>query len=281
MAQDDVFKSSWATIPVTVDGVADEWKRPFNLYDGSTGLQFSIGNDSANLYLCFTANDESKARKIMRTGWQIELSSKEKNKKVTAAIIFPQRQMTGFENKERTEHKFDWKKKTNFEGLVGTYKMQFLQITATGFRTKNGLLPAMDTTGIQTSIGSDSVLGVVYEITIPMQALFDANFIQLNEQLTLNVKVHGLEAPAGSGGNAGGNHGNWGGNGDRRMAGEGMNGQGMGGGMNGYDNANRLGGQMPHSDFGDENGDAGNNMAERAAMYETASFKQKFRLTNK
>lgn len=274
IAQDDAYQSTWMAKPMTTDGASDDWQKPFNLYDGSTGLQFSIANDSAKLYLCFTANDENKARKMMRTGWQVELSSKEKNRKVSAAIVFPVRQMADFENKDRVARPFDWKKKSNFEALVSSYKMQFLNITASGFKTKNGLLPIMDSTGLQVNIGSDSLLGVVYELAIPLRALFDEKWIQLNEQLNMNVTVHGMESGAGSSSNQRSSS-NWG-NTDGRMAGDDMGGQNsINGQMGGIQNGGRMGGQLPRTDFGDENEGRG---ADRGAMYESASFKQKFKL---
>lgn len=281
-AQEDVSQVNRPVHGITIDGNNEEWQRPFNLYDGSTGLQFSITNDNARLYLCFTANDEAKARKIMRAGWQIELSSKEKSKKFNAAIVFPVRQMVGFEHKE-AEHKFDWKKKSNFAGLVSTYKVQFTNITTSGFKTKNGLRPIIDSTGIEVSIGEDSVQGVVYEVAIPLNELMDEKLIQLNEQMLLHVTVHGLEAPpSGGGGEHSGNRG------DRRMAGEGglggMNG-GMGGMNGGMNNGMNNGGmnamnntQRQSEDFSDDGETKSTGQAERAMMFETASFKQKFRL---
>lgn len=80
-SQQDVSQALWQNQMVSIDGISSEWQKPFNLYDGSTGLLFTIANDSTNLYFCFTANDETKARKMMRAGWEISLSSKKKIKK--------------------------------------------------------------------------------------------------------------------------------------------------------------------------------------------------------
>ena len=80
-AQGDVSKARWIPDALKIDGNDREWTKPHNFYDDATGLMFAIGNDKENIYLCFTINEENRMRKLMSAGWNIELISKEKQKK--------------------------------------------------------------------------------------------------------------------------------------------------------------------------------------------------------
>src|SRR4051812_41811724 len=84
LGQDDVSQARWQRSPVVTDGSNEDWQKPLNLYDAVTGLLFTITNDSTNVYLCFTANDERKVTKLMKAGWSVEVFSKEKNQKFNA-----------------------------------------------------------------------------------------------------------------------------------------------------------------------------------------------------
>ena len=88
-AQSDVSQARWKTKEIVIDGNNNEWTKPLNFYDDKSGLMFAICNDTQNLYLCFTVNDEFKMRKLMSAGWSITLSSNEKKKKFTSDLTFP------------------------------------------------------------------------------------------------------------------------------------------------------------------------------------------------
>lgn len=275
-AQQDVSQAFRQTKAVTVDGINSEWQKPFNLYDGSTGLLFTIANDSANIYFCFTANDETKARKMMRAGWEIALSSKEKNKKVNASIVFAKRQMMEGEN--NMNHDNSWRKHGSFTEIVNNYKLQLTSITASGFKTKNGTLPWTNENGINIALGVDSTDGIVYEVAIPLKELFDVNAIQYNEQLSLNVEVNSLEPPT-SGSEYRGNNQNsgWGsGSAGGRMAGE----ENRVGGMNPNNpmNNNAMNGTQRNDDFSDESESRHTIASDKSVLFEKGSLKQKFKL---
>ena len=278
-AQQDVSQAFLQTKTVSIDGISSEWQKPFNLYDGSTGLLFTISNDSTNLYFCFTANDETKARKMMRAGWAITLSSKEKNKKVNASIVFAKRQMMEGENK--MNHEGNWHKHGSFTEIVNNYKLQLTNITASGFKTKNGTLPWTNDNGINIALGVDSVDGIVYEVSIPLKELFDVNAIQYNEQLSLNVEVNALEPPSsGSEYRGGGQGSGWGsGSAGGRMAGE----TNRAGGMNPNNPMNNSGMGMGNSqrtdDFSDESEPHHSMSSDKSVLFEKGSLKQKFKLT--
>lgn len=275
-AQQDVSQALWQNQTVNIDGSTSEWQKPFNLYDGSTGLLFSIANDSTNLYFCFTANDETKARKMMRAGWEISLSSKEKNKKINASIVFAKRQMMEGENKVNRDN--NWHKLGTFTTIVNNYKLQLTNITASGFKTKNGTLPWSNENGINIALGVDSIDGIIYEVAIPLKELFDTNAIQYNGQLSLNVEVNSLEPPtSGSEYRGGGQSSSWGsGSAGGRMAGE----ENRVGGMNPNNpmNNNAMNGTQRSDDFSDETESSHTIASDKSVLFEKGSLKQKFKL---
>src|SRR5664279_5403375 len=85
-AQGDVSKARWSQKEILIDGNDKEWTKPLNFYDDKTGLLFAISNDNRNVYFAFSCSDELKMYKMMTSGWSLELSSKEKNKKFNTTI---------------------------------------------------------------------------------------------------------------------------------------------------------------------------------------------------
>lgn len=277
-SQQDVSQALWQNQMVSIDGISSEWQKPFNLYDGSTGLLFTIANDSTNLYFCFTANDETKARKMMRAGWEISLSSKEKNKKINASIVFAKRQMMDGENKINRDN--NWRKLGTFTNIVNNYKLQLTTITASGFKTKNGTFPWTNEGGINIAVGVDSTDGIVYEVAIPLNQLFDGNTLLYTEQISLSVEVNPLEAPPGSTDARGSSNSGWGsGSAGGRMAGE----ENRAGGMNPNNpmTNNAMANNQPTDDFSDENQNQHATPSGKSVLFDKGSLKQKFKLTKK
>lgn len=260
-AQADISSAKWQPNTVDIDGENGEWQKPFNFFDASTGLLFGIANDNNKLYLCFTSNDEMKVRKLLSAGWSIELVSKEKKKKFNSTIQFPAIPPPVQEDKtagsERDRH---WQR-TGIATLVNAYKLQFVNVTEDGFKTKKGDVAINDQNGININVGEDSTQGIIYELAIPFAELYGDEKPQLDEAITLNVTVNALKAPERAGGfHAGG-------------GGRGMGGHGMGGGrrMNN-------GGGYGRGNSGTD-ADAKKTYTDRSALFEKASLTQKFRLT--
>jgi hypothetical protein len=80
--------SWWANTPVTVDGSPAEWPQPFRYYDGNTKLQFSVANDTANIYVCIKVTDEPTESRLFKSGLNIWIDPKGKRKENTG-IVFP------------------------------------------------------------------------------------------------------------------------------------------------------------------------------------------------
>ena len=196
-AQDNISKSDWKPTGLIIDGNNKDWNLAFNFYDKSTGLQFDISNNSSHIFLFFMTNDNMKMTKMINAGWQIQLSSNEKSKKFSATIIFPA--VTILENEnviDQNSIRSDIRSDMDFNSLINEYKLFLPGIKTKGFKTKNGDLQLIDTTGINIAIGSDSLNNLCYEISIPLNELIESNLIKLNELVQMNIKINPIKISA-------------------------------------------------------------------------------------
>lgn len=265
--------SKWAAKPVKADGRSAEWVHPFDYYDKETKLTFSITNDEDNLYLCFESSDIGTHLKIKKAGITVTLSGKGKER-YQGAITYPviDKKNPTQQNGEVPGQKIDLYKAN------AVFVLTNKNIKASGFATKNGLLSMGDTTGLHTGIRWDSTNKMVYEIAIPFTELFGVGYnpALLNNDINLSVEVSGMEQPNFSpGGKASDDMGttqgvnqNYGGPaqqpngmGNGSMA-------GPGGGMMGQPNTT-----MNRPDYPPP--------MQRDALYEKASFKEKFKPAKK
>jgi len=262
-AKGDASKSKWPSKVLVIDGNDNDWIKPLNYYDDKSGVIFGIENDDKNLYFCFTNNDDMKMRKMINAGWKIDLVSKEKHKKFKTEIDFPAVQMMGMRVR-RDANKNE--NKLNENNMMNFYKSSLSSVKIKGFKSGKTEVKLNDPSDINIGIGADSAQHVIYEIAIPLKELFDITNIKLNELLTLNINIKGLERP-GSGGSYGGGMSGRGGGGH-------YGGGRMGGGMSGMGGGGRMGGGMSHGGY------HGNGSADMSSMFNPVSFKQEFELTD-
>ena len=257
-AQDGITSARWQPAGIVTDGNNNEWDKPLNLYDAESGLLFTVTNNSKTLYFCFTAKDGRKISKLMKAGWGIEISSKEKKKKFDAAITFPAIQMINSPGKDPG---IAQNERPDFKNDIDLYKLNLQTIKTTGFVSANGDIPLLTNDKINIGVGADSSQEIIFEIAIPFKELFPGNDAALKEALTLGVTVNALKRPAYQGNTDG--RSSFGGGGGGRMGGGG--GGRMGGGRRGG------GGGGGTRSSGD--------LADRSQLFSKVSFKQKFRLT--
>ena len=270
-AQSDVSRSRWKTHEISVDGNDKDWEKPLNFYENNSGLTYAISNDNQNLYLVFSVSDQMKMRKLMRSGWSVELSSKEKKKKFDAILRFPEVKMAG-KGYQRESNELENRAEGNL--MIKDYRAQIPDILINGFKSGQTELKPSSRKDIQLGIGPDSDQNLIYEIAIPIQELIAEDLVQLNELITLNVNVNAMTRPSGGGSYGGGRSGGGGGMGEgggggRSGGGGGRMGGGMGGGRSGG------GGHMGGGERG------GSGSGERSNPFEKASFSQKFVLVGK
>jgi hypothetical protein len=81
--------NSWAVVPVTADGILNEWKMPLKYFDDKSLLTYEISNDSANLYVAISTIDDATQVNIMRAGISLGVNINGK-KKINTAVTYPQ-----------------------------------------------------------------------------------------------------------------------------------------------------------------------------------------------
>lgn len=88
-AKDLPPSNTWATTPVTADGVLNEWVTPLKYIDEEVPLAYDISNDGENLYVAVITTDPATQVNILRGGVTLGVNIKGK-KKITTAVTYPQ-----------------------------------------------------------------------------------------------------------------------------------------------------------------------------------------------
>lgn len=255
-AQSDVSQARWKSKEIVIDGNYNEWTKPLNFYDDKSGLVFAICNDLQNLYLCFTAKDEMKMRKMMNAGWKVVFNSKEKNKKFKAEIEFPAVNMAGVGmgmGMRKGGNGND--NRSPISSPIGVYRLNLNTLPISGFKSDKNEMKLNDKSGINIAVGADSLKHIVYEFAIPFRELYGDQPLTMGEEITMNVTVNGMERPNSPSGSY---------NGGSAMSGRGR----MGGG--------RQGGGMSRG-----GGNGSGRFTDKSGRYDRATFKQKFTLVSK
>ena len=237
-AQGDIGQAAWVSSPVKVDGLATEWSMPLRYYHSDAKLFFAFANDDKNLYLCFQTVDNVQQRKIMRSGMKVALSSKG-NGKHKVSISFPMAPKTDTDPKENNVAD----KTTQFSGRQDSFFAARTQMEVKGFLTKEGIIPANDSSGINAALNIDNSKRLTYEVAIPLKEFLGAGYSteDIEKSISLDMEIKGSSSSGHDGGN-GGYSGRGGGSGRQGRGGAGMGGGGsrMGGGGNrsGRENSN-------------------------------------------
>lgn len=284
MAGGIVPVSRWLTHPIQVDGRDNDWEKPVNFYDAKTGLFFAIRNDSTTLYLNFTATDPDKISSLTQAGWSVSFQAKSKTSKTKGTLSFqasmgpPQfrggERPTASTMNERPQGNNqlpvrnesgenaanpampDWQQLNN-------YRLTFRQFTASGFIFTHGQVPVLSKTGIVVAAGQSEPAGLLYELAIPLNELFDDDWVGLNEKISMQIVVNALARQQGE-------------TGQKPMGEE--SGQTMGGGRPG--GGGPPGGGMPGGGMRGGGPPANASSGESSSASKT-TFKQVFRLTSK
>lgn len=265
-AQGDVSKARWMANGITIDGNYKEWAKPLNFYDDKSGLMFAVGNDANNLYLCFTTNNEMKMRKMMNAGWKVVFTSKEKKKKFKAEIEFPAVNMAGMGMGMRKGGNGN-ENRLPVNSPINIYRLNLTSLPIKGFKSDKSEMKLNDQSGINIAVGADSIQHTIYEFAIPFRELYGDQPLKMDEEITMNVTVNGMERPNSPSGSYGGGS---------AMSGRGGSMAGGRGGMgSGRMGGGRMGGGMSRG------GGNGGGFADRSGMFERATFKQKFTLVSK
>lgn len=180
---------------IEIDGLNTEWQHPFKLHNTSAGVSFSIANDSTHLYLCFETTEPLYVVKMLRAGWSLQLSSKERRRRFNAIIAFDPMYIELEPKHDYAENKT--KKGPTFENWLDDYKLESNTYTIQGLRhSQKNALTLGDTTDNLIRIRLDyNEEKAVYEIGIPLKELMPIAQIEWKERMKLKVYIDALEAP--------------------------------------------------------------------------------------
>jgi hypothetical protein len=80
-AKDTVVESKWASAPVKIDGLEQDWKDSTFLTDGGSKAQYALRNDGKNLYIIFLFKDPMSPSTIEFTGLKVFFNTEGKKSK--------------------------------------------------------------------------------------------------------------------------------------------------------------------------------------------------------
>ena len=69
--KDTVVESKWASAPVRIDGLEQDWQGSTFLTDGGSKAQYALRNDGKNLYVIFLFKDPTSSSTIEFTGLKV------------------------------------------------------------------------------------------------------------------------------------------------------------------------------------------------------------------
>jgi len=198
-AQD--MHSRWVDVPVQIDGNPQEWPQPFRYYDPESKLQYSVANDSANIYVCLKLTDEAAQLKLFRAGVNVWLDPKGKRKEAVG-VSFPMKGERGSdedgEHHQRQPGDPAYKKPD-----IGKLKQRMLLsqiiLKVTGFNNiPDQVLPLQNNLGINVAFGWDSldILCIEYKIPIVSSLKHNLTAADTTKQLGLGFIVGIAESPA-------------------------------------------------------------------------------------
>lgn len=180
---------------IRIDGSNAEWEHPFKLYNTSAGLFFSIANDSNYLYLSFETKEPLYVVKMLRAGWYLQLSSKERRRRFNASITFDPMYIELEPKHDYVENKT--KKEPTFENWLDDYKLESNQYRVEGLKHfQKNALSLGDTTHNFIRVRLDyNSQKAVYEIAIPLKELMPMAQVEWKERMKLKVYIDALDAP--------------------------------------------------------------------------------------
>ncbi len=163
----------WAGSGITIDGNPAEWPQPFRYYDGATKLQFSLANDTANLYICLKLTDEQAESRLFKTGLNIWIDPKGK-KKESMGIVFPikSERNPGEAESHRYSSTDEMDPRVQHSNIGRLKQHVFMDQTTLRVKGFIGLpeqtLPLKNNVGIDVSFNWDTLDILTLEYKIPM-----------------------------------------------------------------------------------------------------------------
>jgi len=251
-AKDPIPVAQLKTHEIAIDGKDNDWDKIPKISGEDTGMNFQVSNDKSTLYLNFTTVDLVKIMNLSRYGWKLDFLIKGEKSKTKAKLEFdalpvdnnrPQMdrgagpRQNGAPNATagaRGPGNMD----LGAAGLAGAAGQAIKNLIknqqsfkANGFLITKDIVSMQSNSGIVVRVGETESSGLLYEMAIPLNELFEGGTFNSSDVITMGIAVSEMPmlggAPGGAPGGGGGGGGPRGGGG----GGGGMSGAGAPAGM--------------------------------------------------
>lgn len=182
---------------IVIDGVLGDWNQQLQQPSNFTNIQYAIGNDAENLYLCVRIPDNGIQNRIMALGMSVYIDTLGK-KRDKIGVGYPlaltpeqvetisiQAQKGGIKIDDREFNKAYAANCQEFELIGFVAEDDKEKIRASNLASKD----------LKTATGFDHIDAMVCEFKIPFYQLFK-NKITYNEIISISIRVNNPEANA-------------------------------------------------------------------------------------
>ena len=146
--------------------------------DKKSKLQYSISNDSKNIYICIKATDEQYQAKIIRAGMQINIDTSGKEGQ-QMSISYPIPMVSNEKPKMPDNMKPGLEKDKNNNPMKTQFLLEHKEMQLSGFKPPiNGIVPFKNDYGIFVNIDWDSLNIMYYKAIIPFNTFYKEALIQ-------------------------------------------------------------------------------------------------------
>lgn len=173
-----------------IDGTATEWNNKFSAFNKSTGIQYTIANDSKRLYLTVKAEEIQIIKKIINQGISFIIDNGDTKLSVAYPVYEKEKRPLFLAIEDRKDVKTNDGKiindslKTNFNQKINE---NLLKIGVEGIsNVKDSLISIYNTQGIRVAGKFDEKIYYTLEIAIPLELLSNRN------QITYTVQLNGV-----------------------------------------------------------------------------------------
>ena len=230
-SQTPIYKSTWQSTPLKIDGLADDWEGSSMYYNSEAKIMYGITNDNKNLFVKLKVTDEITQRKILFWGLTFWMDTLGKNNK-QLGITSPVKELQQKQREKNTRPGNNLTKKELDRGAFGkkinnAYASGFAKIKLTGFEGGEEplILTNLNPNGITVLLHIDDMEILRYEAIIPLTLIFSTPEIYLNDTTkyfsygfeTGHLEASMIGAKSRAGGSPGGGKPGGGGRGGGRM----------------------------------------------------------------
>lgn len=198
-----VYNNLWQSRPVNADGNLEEWHLPLRYYDSKSRLQYTITNDSVNLYICMCATDQQTQQKIIHAGMQIWIDTTGTKRQQTG-IFYPlaavQHKKYSFEDDSVKTKSWQFNKHDE-NSMKDRYAKRPQEMQLVGFKQPiGGITQLHNDYGISAILDWDSTGNMNYEALIPFRTFYK-NFIftsDTNKIFLITIVIPSLSGQPGN-----------------------------------------------------------------------------------